>query len=256
MFRALRITILLIILVNVAVGTCLTRVRATSWDKPLRVMIYPINADGSTRTGHYISTLIRGTFKPIVKFINEEGQRHGVTRRDLLEVYLGSEVRVLPPPPPYGANVVRIMQWSLGLRLWAWRYADHAGQADPHVRMFVLLYDPAQAQKVAHSLGLQKGMIGVVHAFASDDQAEQNNVVLAHELLHTLGATDKYDPADNQPIFPEGYGEPGKVPPLPQDFAELMAGRIAISKSSSEMPPSLKYALIGDKTAQEIGWAP
>ena len=53
---------------------------------------------------------------------------------------------------------------------------------------------PACATQLAHSLGLQKGLIGVVNAFASSSQAAENNVVIAHELLHTVGATDKYDP--------------------------------------------------------------
>ena len=46
---------------------------------------------------------------------------------------------------------------------------------------------------MAHSTGLQKGMLGVVNAFASADQEGSNAVVIAHELLHTFGATDKYD---------------------------------------------------------------
>lgn len=255
MFRTLRIFVLLVILVNVALGTWLARVRSTSWDAPLRVMVYPVNADGSAQTQQYIAGLSRTTFKPIVQFLNEEAERHGLSNQDLLEIYLGDEVRALPPPPPYGENVVQVMLWSLSLRLWAWRHAQHPGQAEPHIRMFVLLYDPAQVQKVAHSLGLQKGLIGVVHAYASAAQTAQNNVVLAHELLHTLGATDKYDPANNQPLFPEGFAQPEKSPTFPQDFAELMAGRIALSQTESVMPLSLGHTLIGDKTAQEIGWA-
>jgi len=107
---------------------------------------------------------------------------------------------------------------------------------------------------VAHSLGLQKGLIGVVNAFASDEQAAQNNVVVAHELLHTVGATDKYDASTNQPTHPGGYAEPDKDPLLPQTFAEIMAGRIPWSTTQSEMPGSLDKVLIGTQTAQEINW--
>ena len=31
-----------------------------------------------------------------------------------------------------------------------------------------------------------------------------NNVVIAHELLHTVGATDKYDPVTDAPRIPDG----------------------------------------------------
>jgi len=32
--------------------------------------------------------------------------------------------------------------------------------------------------------------------------------VIAHELLYTLNATDKYDLNTGLPIFPNGYAEP------------------------------------------------
>ena len=84
--------------------------------------------------------------------------------------------------------------------------------------------------------------------------ARQNNDVIAHEFLHTLGATDKYEAATNQPLFSDGYADPDLSPLLPQHFAEIMAGRTPLSKSEAETPPSLDDALIGGKTVQEINW--
>ena len=91
--------------------------------------------------------------------------------------------------------------------------------------MFVLYHDPALTPTVPHSLGLAKGLIGVVYAFAAPQMNGSNNVVIAHELLHTVGATDKYRIADDAPRFPDGYGDPAQVPLYPQQRAELMAGR-------------------------------
>ncbi len=54
--------------------------------------------------------------------------------------------------------------------------------------------DPERTTAVPHSLGLQAGLLGVVYAFADETLDAPNNVVIAHEVLHTLGATDKYDP--------------------------------------------------------------
>jgi hypothetical protein len=71
----------------------------------------------------------------------------------------------------------------------------------------------------------------VVHAFASEKMAARNNVVIAHEMLHTLGASDKYDLSNGQPIFPDGYGDAQQQPLLPQQLAEIMGGRIAISET-------------------------
>jgi hypothetical protein len=79
-------------------------------------------------------------------------------------------------------------------------------------------------------------------------------VVIAHELLHTVGATDKYDPAANESSPPEGYAEPDKIPFFPQTFVGLMAGRIPLSAAQSDMPSGLNKVLIGTKTAREINW--
>jgi hypothetical protein len=83
---------------------------------------------------------------------------------------------------------------------------------------------------------------------------DKDNVIIAHELLHTVGATDKYNLSTGLPIFPEGYAEPDKEPLLPQEFAEIMGGRILVSDNSSEMPESLYQTLIGPVTAHEIKW--
>ena len=253
MFRILRIFVLLLVLLGVAVGNWLTRVRTTSWEQPLRMVVFPIDADGSPATARYIASLKRATFEPIDAFMAAEGARYGLALRDLLDVDVAPPVTQLPPAVPRGGNALDIALWSLRLRYWAWANAEYAGAA-PHVRMFVLYHDPERVQRVAHSLGLQKGMIGVVNAFASDDQAEPNNVIIAHEMLHTLGATDKYDPATNQPLHPIGFAEPQLEPLLPQQFAEIMGGRIPISTSDAQIPDSLEDVLIGEATAIEIRW--
>src|SRR5262249_43264658 len=108
--------------------------------------------------------------------------------------------------------------------------------------------------RLAHSIGLQKGLLGVVNAFASAAMDAENNVVITHELLHTFGATDKYDPASNRPLFPEGYAQPTARPLYPQRKAEIMAGRIPINPEQAEAPRGLDEVVIGGRTAQEINW--
>jgi hypothetical protein len=81
-----------------------------------------------------------------------------------------------------------------------------------------------------------------------------NNIVIAHELLHTLGASDKYNPADGAPLFPIGYADREREPRYPQEEAEVMAGRRALSAQEWEMPNSLRRVVIGPETALEIRW--
>jgi hypothetical protein len=81
-----------------------------------------------------------------------------------------------------------------------------------------------------------------------------NNVVIAHEILHTLGASDKYDLATLAPLYPIGYAEPAQNPLYPQTLTEIMAGRYAIDAQNSEMPESLTEVRVGEATALEIRW--
>jgi hypothetical protein len=107
---------------------------------------------------------------------------------------------------------------------------------------------------VPHSLGTTKGLIGVVYAFATPDMDGENDVVIAHELLHTLGATDKYRAADDAPRYPDGFGDPQQIPLFPQRNAELMAGRRMLSADRWQQAESLDEVVIGAATAAEIRW--
>jgi hypothetical protein len=95
-------------------------------------------------------------------------------------------------------------------------------------------------------------MVGVVNGFAGRRYRGTNNVIIAHEFLHTLGATDKYSPVDGQPVGPDGLAEPDRNPLYPQRYAEIMGGRIALAEDDSTIPKSLKHAVIGPLTAREI----
>jgi len=144
------------------------------------------------------------------------------------------------------------MLWSLKMRWWA---SSTAGQQDsiaPDVRIFVRYHRPQDSYVLENSVGLQKGMVGIVNARASRRHQGMNNVVIAHEFLHTLGATDKYDPGTGQPIAPDGLAEPDRNPLYPQRYAEIMGGRIAQAADDAVVPKSLKYVLIGPVTASEI----
>jgi hypothetical protein len=140
------------------------------------------------------------------------------------------------------------------MRLYAGRASRASGRPPPQVRIFVHFHDPEFTSQVPHSVGLQKGLVGVVHAYAHAAMRGSNNVVIAHEIFHTLGASDKYDSATLAPLFPIGFAEPELSPVFPQRFSEIMAGRRAVSAAESEMPESLADVLVGEATAREIRW--
>jgi hypothetical protein len=119
----------------------------------------------------------------------------------------------------------------------------------------------------------ENGRIGTVDVeFDPDPTADRVGMadfalfVVAHEVMHTLGATDKYD-ATGRVLLPDGLAEPDREPLWPQRFAEVMARNRPIYRRSGAgsaagepadeevVPESLNELAVGKKTAEEIGWA-
>ena len=139
------------------------------------------------------------------------------------------------------------------MRFWVFNVDTYKGPP-ASIRMFVTYFDPDLTERLNHSLGLEKGLIGVVNAFANKKYAGKNNIVIAHEFLHTVGATDKYHLETGEPVFPVGFVDPDKKPLYPQDFAEIMAGVIPMDDGEWVMPEKLNQTVIGYQTALEINW--
>ena len=202
MFKAIRVSILLFILLFVALSTWLTQSRSTDWENSLWVKVYPINADGSEIVTRYIESLDADNFAAIESFVAREAERYGNTLQRPLRMEVGEPINEQPPVIDPDFGVVDIMIWSLKMRWWASSTAGEQDEIDPDVRIFVRYHRPDGAILLENSVGLQKGMVGIVNARAGRREQGSNNVIIAHEFLHTLGATDKYDPSNGQPVPP------------------------------------------------------
>ncbi len=249
----LRVAILLGVLLLVAATTYQQRYLSTRWRDPLFVAIYPIAADDSPLTRAYVAALDAERFEPIDRFFAREAARYHLYASEPVRTRLRSELAAKPPQHAADAGMLATALWSLRLRYWAWRVSGHVREPED-IRIFVLYHDPALSPTVPHSLGLTKGLIGVVYAFAVPEMNGENDVVIAHELLHTVGASDKYDILDDAPRFPEGYGDPAQKPLFPQQTAELMAGRRMLAPGKWQQAASLDEVVIGAVTALEIRW--
>lgn len=241
------------ILIGVALGSWLTGKRSISWEQPLWIAIYPINADSSSGTQQYINQLDKGSFQSIEDFISEEAREFNLPLKHPFTLKLAPQVKSLPPEPPHSGAVWEIILWSLKLRYWAYQSNTYQGPA-PHIRIFVKYFDVKDQQPLAHSLGLQQGMLGIVNAFAINKMTQANAMVITHEILHTLGATDKYDLQTGLPIYPDGYAEADRTPLYPQEIAEIMGGKIPISEEKVTIPRGLHQVILGKQTAREISW--
>lgn len=253
-FGTLRIAILLAILAFVAVGAWLDKARSTDWDAPLRVTVYPLAADGDAATRQYSAGLQSEDFAAVERFFADEARRHGIALEEPVRVRVSHAAPGLPPAAPSSPGPFGVALWSLKMRYWAWRVAANDPLPTPDIQVFALYHRTDGANAVPDSLGLSKGLMAVTHLYAGRDAAGSNHVVLVHELLHTLGATDKYDRTTGLPHVPDGLGEPARDPPYPQRTAEIMAGRIAVAPGEAAIPHSLRETVVGPVTAREIGW--
>jgi hypothetical protein len=253
-WKVIRISVLLLALAVVLASTWLDRLRTTSWKETLWVGVFPMNGDGSVVAERYIASLTTEDFASLEQFFANEAGRYGLAIQRPVRIELYPSPKEKPPLLAPGSGVVATAWWSLKIRWFAHRAADVPGRAPSHIRVFVLYHDPDVTDRVPHSLGLQKGLVGVVHAFADREMNGQNSIVIAHETMHTVGATDKYDLESGDPQYPDGFAEPDRDPRYPQDKAEIMAGQRAISPREHEMPSGLRDVVVGPATAHEIGW--
>ncbi|MBS1196360.1 MAG: hypothetical protein H6R18_145 [Proteobacteria bacterium] len=253
LFKQFRVFVLVLILLGVSVEALLTRNHLQDWSSTLNVAIFPINGDGSAESRSFINSLKEADFAPIEQYFGEQAAQYGLAQTRPIRIYLGSEIQKHPPEKPAKAGFFSSIYWSLAMRYWVRRNTPSI-HVRPDIRIFALYFDPAKYKRLPDSTGLAKGQIGMAYLFADRGLNGSNLLVTTHEMLHTLGATDKYGLQTNQPIFPVGYAEPYKSPRYPQEFAEIMAGRVPMSETEANIPESVQKTMIGFVTAREIRW--
>lgn len=252
MWKKIRVFILLLVLAVVVIQSLQDK-SDLNWKNSFYVAVYPINVENNPQVAQYIQSLQVQDFAEATDFLNSEAKRYGIPLYRPINIVLGKPIGQLPPAPPVNGGIFEVMLWSLKLRYFAWRH-EQKFSVHPQIQLYLLYFDPKLQPRLSHSTALQKGRVGRVNLFGEASYSQQNLVILSHELLHTLGATDKYDFANNMPAFPDGYGNPQQQPLFPQAKAELMGGRVVMSENKAVIPKNLAQTVIGPKTAQEIGW--
>jgi hypothetical protein len=254
LFKRIRIAILLYVLLFVAVSQFLSARRSTDWNDTLWVDVFAVNGSETETSERYIESLSTDSFAAIDGFLARESARYGVTLDQPFRVRMAGQLdRSLPTLPEPGSLLGTVI-WSLRMRWYVARLHWSRDEPTPDITVFAIYSDGDPGDTLDRSTALRKGLIAVANVFASPHAAGSNEVVIAHELLHTLGATDKYDLATSLPIYPIGFAEPNREPLYPQRSAELMGGRIPLTAGTANIPASLDRVVIGSATAAEIGW--
>lgn len=253
-WKSLRVLALLSVLAIIAIGQWQDRRRAADWERTLWVTVFPIVADAVNGPLAYVESLDASDFDNLGAFLAREGRRYGLDLRRPVQVQVAPPGDRPPPRIPEDGAFLATAWWSLKMRWYALRQGSGDGLAGADVKLFVIYHVPNGGTLLDRSVGVRNAMYGVVHAFGSRAYAGSNAVVIAHELLHVLGASDKYDPSTGLPSVPQGLADPSRRPLYPQPAAEIMAGRVALSPTTARIPGALEQCVIGPATAIEIGW--
>jgi len=249
--RTFRLLILLIVAAAISLFHFTRDTDPPDWERPLKVVIYPENADGSDQARAHIQALNPDGFQAVENYMAEQAARYGLEIEKPFILQLAEPITGAPTAPDYQSFLAHL-QWGLGLRYW-YRTFDDQGRA-PDITL-IARYRRVQEPGGLHSLGIPEMNLAVVNLIADESAERLNDVVLAHELLHTVGADDLYDPATGLPEYPEGYADPDRRPRHPQSKAELMAGRIPVAPGRAVQAERLEETVIGTETADAIGWA-
>jgi hypothetical protein len=253
-FKLFRIVVLLSVLFVIVISAWMTERRMAAWERPILVAVYPIAADDDPASLRAAQETDEADFDAVNQFMDREAAPYGFSVKPAFRFLVAEPGTELPPAVPGQFAPLAIAWWSLKMRWWAWMQDFNDDLVTPDVQMFVLYHAANGETEIGISVGMRKGRYGLVKAYASEASRQTRLIVFTHEMLHVLGATDKYVLTTGEPIFPEGYAEPDKRPLLPQQRAEIMGGRIPVNSFSSVMPSSLKQCKIGHQTAKEIGF--
>ena len=162
------------------------------------------------------------------------------------------------PPLPPTSDAPFLDRWR-GTRKFLGYFQDLARRANLVTEsydavVFVYFYGEDDVGMYAgqHSIASRRDRLGVVFSAVGPSHFRRCAALVAHELCHALGATDKYE--GERSIFPDGFAEPEKSPRFPQTLCEIMSLAIPLSESSERHVETLTDCVVGKKTAQEIGW--
>lgn len=186
-----------------------------------------------------------------------ELHRHRATPdRPFRFVVRGPVDQRFPRPELHGDGLLDLARHTFDT--WQWtRAVDRSDGFDGgayDTRIYVVIRPPRDSTtRWVEGASEQGGGVGTLEVDLDTTMVDYALFVATHELLHTLGATDKYD-ATGHTMVPEGLAEPDE--PFPQKFADPMSRGRVIKPGHDETPDSLELLRVGPRTAKEIGWLP
>lgn len=253
----MRVTLLLIVLGMVllwAGNDWWRRRERTAWKRPLRVALVLVEREPVAPA---LSRALASRAFELERRLAQEYERHRGQAGEPFSLVVKGPLSASTEPPRAGSDeLLDLARHSYAL--WQWtRELDARGGVEWRgydARIYLVLTPSREAApRVVEGESEQGGRIGVARADVDEGMLDFALFVAAHELFHTLGASDKYD-AQGRANLPDGFAEPTRVPLYPQRGAELMARNVPLSPTSERPPETLEELFVGEATAREIGW--
>ena len=260
-FYRVRVAVLLVALLGVvvhAVRDVQSRRERKTWDHTLSVALVllrdpalgPLAPDALPALHDRLPALAERLTRELGRY------RPGAPPPFAFRLFGPVDVATLPPAVE-GSGWSDLARHSFDL----WRYlrpvdtTAGVNASDFDSRIYVVVRPPTRRDRtMVEGESEEDGRIGTVQVELDASMADFTLFVATHELLHTLGASDKYD-ANGLCVVPGGLAEPDRVPRYPQRFAEVMARNRPLSPTEEVVPASLDELSVGPATAKEIGWA-
>lgn len=259
-FFLIRVSFLLFVLFIVvlyAVKDLRSRRGRNAWDHTLDVAIILVHVNGQTPVDPEALRALEARVPALEDRLRAEAERHhpGIGKPFSIRIH-GPVESAEAPPSPASEGAVDLAKQTLAMKSWLDAIDPRAGIVPDHwdTRVYVIARRPA-SEKTSFVEGQseQDGRIGNVAVELDASMADTTLFVVTHELMHTLGASDKYD-ADGRTKIPEGLADPNQSPLYPQQRAEVMARNRVVAPGRETIPLTIDELAIGPLTAKEIGW--
>ena len=172
------------------------------------------------------------------------------------------ELRILGPIPlPEALPTLEsddfLARVEFTFQMWLFRrsVAKSLGQPIDDIDVSLLMVArPARGNqpRIFEGIAARDGDFGVVQIELGEDTVDLAVITAVHEMLHTLGARDKYDLSTGEAEYPAGYYDSRTR--YPQRYMEIMAHDIPLAEGKSRLPSLVGEVRVGNSTAREIGW--
>jgi hypothetical protein len=256
--RVAVLSAILLVVIAYAAHDMQRRRARTAWIEPIKIGIVVLELETSEQrlAPDVLADLIQG-FERLEERLNDEFRRYRPGAADAFNLEPHGPILVTEAPP---SGDVRDA-WSLVRQTYElWRYTARVNRAGavPAAAFDSMIYVTAEpagddTAKFVEGFSQQGGTVGVTRIQLDASTVDLCLFVIAHELMHTLGATDRYD-ASGRTLLPVGLGDPDQVPLYPQLRTEVMARNRVLAPGEEVPPDALDELRVGPSTAAEIGW--